>query len=218
MARPRLIDISPRLSPRTAVWPGDTALSREVLVDIDDGAHLDLSTLRTTVHIGAHADGPRHYRRGASDIAGRDPSRYLGPCQIVAVDVGRGQRILPAHITVEITAPRVLFKTGTMPDPDVWNDDFAALSPELVAWLAERDVHLVGLDTPSIDPMTSKALESHQAVADRDLAILEGVVLEHVDPGLYTLIALPLPLEGFDASPVRAVLIEGVGWEDLYQT
>ncbi|MFK7930616.1 MAG: hypothetical protein AB8H79_20690 [Myxococcota bacterium] len=60
MGSATIIDISPRLSPKTAVWPGDTELSREVLVDIDEGAHLDLSTLRTTVHIGAHADGPRH--------------------------------------------------------------------------------------------------------------------------------------------------------------
>jgi arylformamidase len=48
---------------------------------------------------------------------------------------------------------------------------------------------------------------SHQVVARRDLAILEGLVLDHVDPGLYTLIALPLRIEAADASPVRAALL-----------
>ena len=38
------------------------------------------------------------------------------------------------------------------------------------------------------------------------MAILEGLVLDRVPEGLYELIALPLPLAGFDASPVRAVL------------
>ena len=38
------------------------------------------------------------------------------------------------------------------------------------------------------------------------MAILEGVVLNDVPEGLYELIALPLKLTGFDASPVRAVL------------
>jgi arylformamidase len=38
------------------------------------------------------------------------------------------------------------------------------------------------------------------------MAILEGLVLEGVEEGHYELIALPLRLEGFDASPVRAVL------------
>ena len=38
------------------------------------------------------------------------------------------------------------------------------------------------------------------------MSILEGLVLKDVPEGTYELIALPLPLVGFDASPVRAVL------------
>jgi arylformamidase len=38
------------------------------------------------------------------------------------------------------------------------------------------------------------------------MAILEGLVLHQVPEGLYELIALPLKLVGFDASPVRAIL------------
>jgi arylformamidase len=38
------------------------------------------------------------------------------------------------------------------------------------------------------------------------MAILEGLALTHVPEGTYELIALPLKLTGFDASPVRAVL------------
>jgi arylformamidase len=38
------------------------------------------------------------------------------------------------------------------------------------------------------------------------MAILEGLVLREAPAGLYELIALPLRLVGFDASPVRAIL------------
>jgi arylformamidase len=38
------------------------------------------------------------------------------------------------------------------------------------------------------------------------MAILEGLALNGVPEGVYELIALPLPLKGFDASPVRAIL------------
>jgi arylformamidase len=38
------------------------------------------------------------------------------------------------------------------------------------------------------------------------MAILEGLVLAEVPEGRYELIALPLRLVGFDASPVRAIL------------
>ena len=39
-----------------------------------------------------------------------------------------------------------------------------------------------------------------------DMAILEGLALQGVPEGVYELIALPLRLVGFDASPVRAIL------------
>ena len=106
-----------------------------------------------------------------------------------------------------VKAPRVLLKTGTYPDPNHFNEDFAALSPELVDYLASRGVELIGIDTPSVDLFADKALISHNAIARHDIAILEGVVLSHVEPGLFTLIALPLALAGCDASPVRAALV-----------
>ena len=68
---------------------------------------------------------------------------------------------------------------------------------------------LVGIDTPSIDLADDKILESHQAVFENDMAILEGVILDDVPVGVYTLVALPLKLRNADASPVRAILIEG---------
>ncbi len=206
-SEPKMIDISPLVSPRTAVFPGDTPFSREYLLKIDDGANIDLSTIRSTVHIGAHCDSPGHYLSGGTGIASRDLSFYYGKCQIISVQVTPGARIFPKDFSVQIHAPRILFHTGSYPDPEHFNDDFNSLSPELIHYLADRGVRLVGLDTPSVDPADSKNLESHQAIADRDMAILEGVVLEDVSPGVYTLIALPLKIEGADASPVRAVLI-----------
>jgi arylformamidase len=41
---------------------------------------------------------------------------------------------------------------------------------------------------------------------EEDVAILEGIVLAGVPEDVYELLALPLKLVGFDASPVRAVL------------
>lgn len=204
-----LHDISPPLHPGIAVWPGDVSFRREVALDMADGAHLTLSSLTTTVHVGAHTDAPNHYRRDGQAMHERALDRYLGPCQVLTVEVAPATRVRPEHVRVPVTAPRVLFHTRTFPDPDQWTDDFAALSPELIGWLAdEHGVVLVGLDTPSVDLAPSQTLEAHNAIADRDLGILEGVVLDGVPDGLYTLVALPLKLVGADASPVRAVLCE----------
>ena len=203
----RLYDISPPLRPSIAVWPGDTPLSREVLADLADGANLTLSTLHTTVHLGAHTDSPDHTDRHGTDIASQPLEPYLGRCQVLTVDVARGERITVAHLRDRtITEARVLFRTGTFPDPEHWNTDFAALAPALVAHLAARDVRLVGIDTPSVDLFDSKDLPAHAACAHHDVRVLEGIVLDTIADGPYELIALPLRLVGFDASPVRAVL------------
>ena len=48
-----LYDITPPITPNLAVWPGDTPLTREVLMDMARGDNITLSTLRATVHLGA---------------------------------------------------------------------------------------------------------------------------------------------------------------------
>jgi arylformamidase len=202
-----ILDISPRVSDRIGVWPGDVPYGRTITCAQSDGANLDLSSIRTTVHLGAHTDAPSHYVPDGSGIADRSLVPYLGPCEVIAVDVGRGERLLPSHLKGPIHAPRVLFHTRTFPDPERFTTDFAALSPALVHHLAEQGCVLVGLDTPSVDLFDDKELLSHHAIAEHDLSVLEGIVLSDVPEGLYTLIALPLPLEGADASPVRAVLV-----------
>ncbi|MEQ1572244.1 MAG: cyclase family protein [Myxococcota bacterium] len=203
----KIVDISPTLSPAVAVWPGDVAFSRTVALSIADGANIDLSSITTTVHVGAHADAPSHYVRGGATIDRRPLDRYYGPCEVVWVDVAPGERIGPRHLTAPLRAPRVLFRTGTFPDPNRFDESFAALSPELVDALAAQGCVLVGIDTPSIDLCHDRVLLTHTAVARHDLAVLEGVVLDHVPAGVYTLIALPLKLAGADASPVRAALV-----------
>ncbi len=203
----QILDISPLISPDLDVWPGDTPFSREAVLDMQRGDHITLSHITASLHLGAHADAPNHYLKDGAGIAERDLNLYFGPCQVIKVDVPRGERVRLQHLKSEIAAPRVLFKTGTFPDPNNWNEDFAALSEELIDHLAEQGVRLVGIDTPSLDPQNNRNLSAHHAVARHDMAVLESLVLEHISPGPYTLCALPLKLDRADASPVRAVLL-----------
>ncbi len=215
---PALYDISPPLGPDTAVFPGDTPLDREVVLDLARGDTVTLSTLRSTCHLGAHVDAPSHYDPGGAAIGARPLAPFLGPCRVVRVEMAPGGLVTTAMLRAALAADpdppangrldaeRTLVATGTYPDPTEFRADFAALAPDLVNWLAGEGVTLVGIDTPSIDPADSTDLPAHEAVRRHDLNILEGVVLSHVPAGLYELIALPLRLVAFDGSPVRAVL------------
>jgi arylformamidase len=210
-----LFDITPPITSSLAVWPGDTPPVREVLLDMHKGDIVTLSALCSTVHLGAHADGPSHYGVDAPAIDERSLDYYLGPAQVVRVAVPRGERVTCEMLdaaqpqqsrAVPSPVSRILIATGTYPDPVDWNEDFAALAPELIDALHERGVKTIGIDTPSVDLFASKDLPAHQRFLANDMAILEGLMLQDVPAGVYELIALPLKLVGFDASPVRAVL------------
>lgn len=207
--RPTLYDITPAITPSMNVWPGDTPMTREVLCRIEEGAPVTLSTLRTTVHLGAHADGPNHYTPGGPGIGERSLEPYLGVCRVVHAPGTRGRRVGIGDVVGgigQIAEPRVLIRTDSFPDSSDWNSDFAALEPSLVEALHAQGVITVGVDTPSVDTQDSKDLPAHRAFARHDMSILEGLALAEVPPGVYELIALPLKLIGFDASPIRAVL------------
>ena len=201
-----MYDVTPPITPKTAVFPGDTAMSREVLLDMKRGDALTLSTLRSTAHLGAHADGASHYGKDAPSIDEMPLDHYLGVCEVIDCEPTPGHRLVIQDLCQPVDAERILLKTGTWPDSTKFNTDFAGLSIELVEHLASRRVRTIGIDTPSVDVADSKDLPAHRAILRHNIAILEGLDLSGVPAGAYELIALPLRLVGFDASPVRAVL------------
>jgi arylformamidase len=209
-------DISPPLSEQTAVFPGDEAFKRTISLSFESKDHLELSSITSTLHIGAHADAPSHYSAEGESIDQRNLTYYIGSAQVIEVNIEKGLRIQVSDVALDkITEKRVLFKTNSFPDPDQWNNDFNSFAPQLLEELSHLGVVLVGIDTPSVDPWDSKALESHQMLKAHDLGVLEGIVLKDVPEGVYKLSALPLPIKGADASPVRAVLFKTQDWDRL---
>ncbi|MBT3984355.1 MAG: hypothetical protein HOE90_23570 [Bacteriovoracaceae bacterium] len=207
------IDITPVISESMGVFPGDCSFSRDVVLSFEKGDNLVLSSIKATAHLGAHTDAPNHYHPDGVSIEKRSLNYYMGPCQVIEVPTAKGQRIeLSDFEDQKIVARRVLFKTNSYVDPNNWSDDFCSLSVSVIEYLNQHKVRLVGIDTPSVDPCDSKDLPAHHAIYKNDMAILEGVVLTDVVPGIYTLLALPLAISGGDASPVRAILLsEGNG-------
>lgn len=202
----KIIDISPVITENTGVWPGDTPLTRQVLCDIRKDSHLDLSTLHSTVHIGAHADAPRHYHVDGKTMEQVSLEPYLGRCWVVSVVGKRQIERQDCESAVGAGAKRILFRTLSQPDPQIFSEVFTSISAEAMEYMGKAGVVLVGLDTPSVDPFNSKDLPAHKMLHRYSIVNLEGLVLQHVDDGIYELIALPLRLHGFDASPVRAIL------------
>ena len=203
---PRIIDISPLISPRLALWPGDAPFHATPIYSHEHGHAVDLARVETSLHLGAHVDAPRHVIPSGAGIESADLSAFIGPCEVIEVQLPAGFRILPEHLPQPIRAPRVLFKTRTS-QIETFRKDFSALSLELIAHLKAQGCVLVGLDTPSADCFASKDFPCHRALLESGMNLLEGLVLDEAPAGLYELCALPLKIEGGDGSPVRAVLL-----------
>lgn len=203
----RLIDISPALSPASPVFPGDTPFAARRTWALGGDCPVNVSKFETTTHIGAHADAPLHYDAAGAAIDAAPLDAYIGPCTVVHCLQRRAVTADDLDVaTAGRTEARLLIRTYAAHPGDRWDGDFASVSPDAVDWLADRGGVLIGVDTPSLDPASSKTMDAHRRVFARGLRILEGLILDHVSPGGYELIAPPLKLKGLDAAPVRAVL------------
>jgi len=206
MAR-KIWDISQRLRPALPVWPGDTPFTMRSRWIHGADSPVNVASFELSTHSGAHADAPLHYDSAGAAIDQVALEPYLGRARLVDAR-GQGDAITASFVE-ENWRPgvsRMLFRTFDCFPADQWPKHFTVVSAGAIAALAARQV-MIGIDSPSLDSETSKTMDAHLAVPS-DMRILEGLVLDHVPPGDYELIALPLALAGLDASPVRAVLRE----------
>lgn len=201
-----LWDISPAVDTASPVFPGDTAYQQTWCASIGPDCPVNVSAITLSPHVGAHADAPLHYDAGGAAIGAVSLEPFLGPCRVIHA-IACGALIEWQHMEHALInlPPRVLVRTYAVA-PTVWDENLSAFAPDTIERLADLGVQLVGIDTASIDPASSKTLDSHQVIRRRGLRVLENLVLDDVPEGDYELIALPLKLTTADASPVRAVL------------
>jgi arylformamidase len=135
-----------------------------------------------------------------------DINRYIGHCKLIdlsdfsAIDEAALKSKQIGH------AERLLIRTALPNKPGRFPEEVAPITPDGAAYMKTLGVKLAGVDTPSVDAITSKTLEGHHALCRHDIYILENVMLDGIAEGDYELIALPLALEHADGSPVRAVI------------
>ena len=66
---------------------------------------------------------------------------------------------------------------------------------------------LLGLESYNIESQDTPDFPVHHLLLSQNILILEGLELDQVHEGWYTLFCLPLKLGEVDGAPVRAVLL-----------
>lgn len=200
------IDISQPLTNAIATWAGDTPFTYEVAYSKEQTGSVNIGKITMSLHTGTHVDAPFHFDNDGKRIHELDVNLYIGPARIIDVtgyeSIGRQE--LEQFQLEGVT--RLLLRTSTEVDPSVFPENFTYLREDIGPFLQEKGIRLLGVDVPSVDPADCKAVSAHHSLHRNDVHILENVMLGHIEPGNYELIALPLAIEGADGSPVRAVV------------
>ena len=86
--------------------------------------------------------------------------------------------------------------------------DFVYLTPEAAEFCVEQNSRLVGIDYITIEKYGDEFFPAHRKILGNNMFVLEGIDLNGVPPGRYTLMCLPLRIKGGEASPARAILLQ----------
>lgn len=207
MSRRTITDISQPLRNGIPPWPGDTEFSFEPTARLgEDGSVVNVGRFTASCHTGTHIDAPFHFDDDGKKVHELELEIYVGIARVIEVSGAEsiGESELSEHDFDGVS--RLLVKTGAWTEREVFPERIVHFRLDAAPYLASRGVRLVGTEMPSVDPIESKDLPAHHALHEHGIHILEGVVLDGVEPGGYELIALPLPLRNADGCPVRAVL------------
>ncbi len=204
-----IFDISIGIDESLPLWPGDPELRLQWAANIEQGDLVNLTELSMSIHTGTHIDAPLHFLPKGKPIDSLSLNVFVGEAQVVAIpsDVN----LITVDIlqdVCEINAARILFKTknSQLWETSKFQQDYVALEASAAQWLVDQGVQLVGIDYLSIAPFKDPA-PTHEILLSNDVVIVESLDLRSVEPGLYTLICLPLKLVGREAAPARAILM-----------
>lgn len=187
-----IIDITRPLGPATVVYPGDPPVEIAQISSVD-GSGVALSRLSLSSHAGTHIDPPAHLFPGGLTVDALSLALLIGPALLVSA--AHGRPVTDADLADIPPTERLLVSTGGQP-----------ITENAARRLLARGLRLVGVDGLSVDG-EGNGLPVHRLLLSAGVIIVEGLALEGVAPGAYTLVCLPLRLVDGDGAPARAVLL-----------
>lgn len=209
----KIIDISVSIDENVPVWPTASAPQCISTFSIGKGHSANDSSIHMGLHTGTHIDAPLHFIDKGKSIDELQLETFIGPALIVhlpRVKEITADDLDKLEIKKDVT--RILFKTS---NSSLWGSgsqfkkDYVGLTVSAAKWLVKRNIKLVGVDYLSIAKF-EEAIEVHKILLGEGVALLEGINLSKVKPGIYQLICLPIRFANLEAAPVRAVLVRSL--------
>jgi arylformamidase len=203
------MDISVPLRSGMVHWPDNPPVDIERAMDINRGDVCNVSKMSLGVHTGTHMDAPIHFLANGIGIDQMPLTAAMGRARVI--EIADPVSIKPGELVAHSIqrGERILFKTLNSPrcwQTDDFVEDFVYVSHEAAAYLATIGAQTVGVDYLSVGGAQIDGPQTHQALLEAGIWIIEGLNLAQAQPGIYDLICLPLRIVGGDGAPARAML------------
>ena len=184
-----------------AVYPGDPAPERQVMLSISEGKMCNLTAFNMCAHNGTHVDAPFHFINEGRTIDQVDIDRFVGYCYVASHD---------GDITAE-DAKKIMDRAkDAAGDTDCYNRILvkgeATMTEEAAKVFADNKIKIFGNESQTVGPLDAP-MEVHLIMLGAEIVLLEGIRLSEVDDGVYLLNAAPINLGGADGAPCRAILM-----------
>jgi arylformamidase len=166
-------------------------------------------------HVGTHVEVPLHFYAGGKDTADLPLSVFMGP----AIRLDFRHKAVNEAITlddvraagdVQVGDHVILWEGREGQYRTKESHQRPYITEEACLWLLEdRKVRLLGTDSSGFEVRGVSHHPNHTLWFKHDAAVLECLRnLGEIRSQRFYLLALPLPVRGLDACPVRALAIE----------
>jgi arylformamidase len=207
----RIVDLTHILYPRKEQYTLEVSRLNE-----RGGQEGDImSTVYMWSHVGTHVEAPLHFLSYGGDVSSIPLERLIGPAIVLDFRHKKVNEPITFHelkSAGEIhVGDRVLIMTGRDKQYRTpMAHDRPYLAEEAVKWLVEdRKIRCLGTDSSGFEVRGVEDQPNHRLLCSSGIPVIECLAnLVKLRRQRIFLIALPLPIIGLDASPVRAIAIE----------
>lgn len=234
----QIVDLTHDFSKETVYWVTAREFELDTVFagDTDKGYYYTANNFASAEHGGTHIDAPIHFSKGGQSVDEIPLERLIGPAVLIDVaskalknrdylisigDIQQWEESTNGKIP---EGSIVLLRTGYSryyPDRQKYMGTdqrgeqavkllhFPGLSPDAAKWLvANRNIHAIGIDTPSIDFGQSEYFESHVALMSADIPAFENLTnLDQLPAQGFQVVALPMKIKGGSGAPLRIIAL-----------
>jgi arylformamidase len=182
------------------------------------------TVLTLNTHIGTHIDAPRHFYADGASISDIPLDRIVMR-EAVVLDVSHksaGEGVTAADLEAtgvkpgrgQIAVIKTLWTDRAFGKPEFWNNTIH-LEPSVGEWVEQQSVSAVAMDCFPEKPFWMMTLTPAERGANHKRWLKAGIPMIQMLTRLntiapkFTLVALPLNLQGMDGAPARVIGIEG---------